>query len=191
MISSHCKYFVDKAKVYRMRRDKRMRNITRVDYARKNQHGWWVRIHRDGEMIHKFFSDAACRGKSSALHEAKQHRDALLQIYPKPERGNMFNKTNSRNQSGYAGIHKTRSIKRGIYYEVWQAGWVLPNGKRVNRKFHFSLDGHSEKEALQLAIKARAEGLKMIKRMSEDKNEKRTAYKAKAATKKSKKVRTA
>ncbi len=166
-----------------MTRDKRLRNITRVDYARKNQHGWWVRIHRDGEMIHKFFSDAACGGESNALHEAKTHRDALLLVYPKPERGNMFNKTNSRNQSGIAGIHKTRSVKRGIYYEVWQAGWVLPNGKRVNRKFHFSTDGRNEKEALQLAIKAREEGLRLIKKMSADKNGRRRDIKAKAAKK--------
>jgi len=172
-----------------MSRDKRMRNITRVDYARKHQHGWWVRIHRDGEMIHKFFSDSACGGGSSALHEAKSHRDALLLIYPKPERGNMFNKTNSRNQSGIAGIHKTRSIKRGIYYEVWQAGWVLPNGKRINRKFHFSPDGRSEKDALQLAIKAREEGLKTISEMAKVKREKRRAHEA--VIKKAKKARAA
>ncbi len=169
-----------------MTRDKRLRNITRVDYARKNQHGWWVRIHRDGEMIHKFFSDSACGGESNALHEAKSHRDALLLVYPKPERGNMFNKTNSRNQSGIAGIHKTRSIKRGIYYEVWQAGWVLPNGKRINRKFHFSPDGRSEKEALQLAVKAREEGLKTISKMAKDKREKRRVQQVVAAKKRKK-----
>ncbi|MFN2455696.1 MAG: hypothetical protein ABR577_15910 [Pyrinomonadaceae bacterium] len=170
-----------------MSRDKRLRNITRVDYERKHQHGWWVRIHREGQMIQKFFSDSVCGGETRALREAKIHRDELLRLYPKPERGNMFNKTNARNKSGYAGIHKTRSAKRGIYYEVWQAGWVLPNGKRVNRKFHYSLDGRSEKEALQLAIKARKEGLRMIKKMADDKREKQQARKATRSAKKTRK----
>ncbi len=157
-----------------------MRNITRIDYARKHQHGWWVRIHRDGEMIQKFFSDLACGGEASALREAKIHRDALLRIYPKPERGNMFNKPNSRNTSGIVGVNKTQSRSKGHVYDVWQAGWVLPNGKHVNRRFHYSRDGRSEKEAKQLAIKAREEGLRMVKKMADDKREKRRAYKAAA-----------
>jgi hypothetical protein len=172
-----------------MTRDKRMRNITRVDYEKKHQHGWWVRIHRDGVMIQKFFSDAAHRSEHSALSEAKKHRDALLRIYPKPERGNMFNKPNSRNTSGIAGVHKTRSIKRGRSYEVWQAGWILPNGKHINRKFHFSRGGRSEKEAKQLAIKAREEGLEAIRKMAVAKRAKRRTRQAPA--KKLRKARSA
>ena len=143
-----------------------MRNITRVDYERRRQHGWWVRVTRDGEQYQKFFSDSANGGKFSARRAAIEHRDYLLKRYPKPEHGNMFNRASSRNMSGgYPGVHKTRDIKQGRTYEVWVAGWTLPGGRSITRKYHFSPDGRSEREAKQLAIKARAEGVKMIERM--------------------------
>ncbi|MBA3322897.1 MAG: hypothetical protein H0T45_15815 [Pyrinomonadaceae bacterium] len=164
-----------------MKKDKAMRHISRIDQDRKNQHGWWVRIHRDGKMIQKFFSDIAHGGSDNfALREAKKYRDALLVLYPKPERGNMFNKPNSRNKGNPPGVHKTRSLKRGRSYEVWQAGYILPNGKHINKKFHFSLDGRSEEEAKALAIKARKEGVKLIEKMMREKQEKRATYKAAA-----------
>jgi hypothetical protein len=144
---------------------KALRHISRIDQEKRNQHGWWVRIHRQGEMIHRFFSDKSHGGKGRALDEAKRHRDALLLLYPKPEHGNMFNRVSSRNTSGRAGIHRTISRKRGRVYEVWQAGWVLPDGRHVNRKFHFSPGGTSETEAKRKAIRARAEGLAQIEKM--------------------------
>lgn len=42
---------------------------------------------------------------------------------------------------------------------------MLPNGKRINRKFAFSPNGRSEEEAKRLAIRARKEGIKLIKEM--------------------------
>ncbi|MGH9942350.1 MAG: hypothetical protein ACRD9R_08330 [Pyrinomonadaceae bacterium] len=168
-----------------MKKDKSMRHISRIDQAKKGQHGWWVRIHRDGKMIHQFFSDFAHGGSERrALSEARKYRDQLLVQYPKPERGNMFNRTNARNRGNPPGVHKTRSRKRGRYYNVWQAGYILPDGKRVNRKFHFSPDGRSEEEAKALAIKARNDGLKLIEKMMREKRKKRIVPVALAAQKK-------
>ncbi|MDQ3753759.1 MAG: hypothetical protein M3371_03400 [Acidobacteriota bacterium] len=162
-----------------MKKDKAMRHISRIDQDKKNQHGWWVRIHRDGRMLQKFFSDYAHGGSEGrALSEAKKYRDALLVLYPKPEHGNMFNKANSRNKGNPPGVHKTRSLKRGRAYDVWQAGYILPDGRRVNRKFHFSEDGRSEEEAKALAIKARNEGLKMIEKMMREQTAKRRTAQA-------------
>lgn len=164
-----------------MKKEKAMRHITRIDYERKHQHGWWVRIHRDLKMIQKFFSDYAHGGSQQrALREAKKHRDELLRLYPKPERGNMFNKPNSRNQGNPPGVHKTRSRHRGRYYNVWQAGYILPDGKRVNKKIYFSPTGRSEEEAKALAIKARKAGLKLIEKMMKEQQEKRAARTAAA-----------
>ncbi|CAN5428585.1 MAG: hypothetical protein ACR2GW_12765 [Pyrinomonadaceae bacterium] len=167
-----------------MKKETAMRHISRIDQYKKNQHGWWVRIHRDGRMIHKFFSDYAHGGSEGrALSEAKKYRDALLVLYPKPEHGNMFNRPNSRNKGNPPGVHKTHSLKRGYSYNVWQAGYLLPDGTRVNRKFHFSDTGRSEEEAKALAIKARNEGLKLIEKMMREKTEKRRTVKAAAKKK--------
>lgn len=148
-----------------MPRPKAMQNITRIDYERKHQHGWWVRLQREGQQIQSFFSDAANGGKLGALLKAQRYRDKMLRIYPPPEHGNMFNRTSSRNTSGKPGVHRTRSMKRGHSYDVWQASWSLPNGKHISKKFHFSPEGRSEREAKRLAIEARAEGLRMIEEM--------------------------
>ena len=163
-----------------MKKPEAMRHISRIDQDRKNQHGWWVRIHRNKQMIHQFFSDLAHRSRSAALAEAKRHRDALLILHPKPPYGNQFNKPNSRNTSGIAGVHKTTARKRGRVYDVWVAGWTLPDGTRQTRKFHFSLDGNSEAAAKKLAIKARKEGVALIEKLRAEKSERRKSRKAAA-----------
>jgi hypothetical protein len=160
-----------------MAKARAMRHISRIDQAKKKQHGWWVRIHRAGRMIHRFFSDKAHGGKTRALVEAKHHRDELLRLHPKPARGNMFNHKSSRNTSGIAGVHRTVTRNRGRVYKVWQAGYVLPDGTHVNRKFHFSRGGTSEAEAKRKAIKVRAEGLKLIARIERARTGKRAAAK--------------
>jgi hypothetical protein len=142
-----------------------LRHISRVEQEQKRQYGWFVRLMRDGIKYQKFFYDSAHGGKSSALLRAIAYRDELLQRYPKPAHGNMFNRTNARNTSGYPGVHKTTQIKRGITYEVWATGWTLPDGRRVTRKYHFSSDGQSEREAKRRAIKARQEGVALIERL--------------------------
>jgi hypothetical protein len=163
-----------------MAKANQMRHISRIDQERKKQHGWWVRIHRAGQMIHRFFSDKSCGGKTRALAAAKQYRDELLLHYPKPARGNMFNRKSSRNTSGIAGVHRTFTRNRGRTYKVWQAGYVLPDGTHVNRKFHYSRGGTSEAEAKRKAIKARAEGLKLIARIERASKQKRAVVKKSA-----------
>jgi len=160
-----------------MKKARALKHISRIDQEKKNQHGWWVRIHRDHQMIHKFFSDLAHRSKSIALSEAKRHRDALLVLHPKPLHGNLFNRPNSRNTSGIAGVHKTLHRKGGHAYDVWVASWLLPDGTKQMRKFQFSLDGRSETEAKKLAIKARKEGVALIEKLRTEKVEKHKSLK--------------
>jgi len=169
-----------KMKRIRMIKIKAMKHISRIDQEKKNQHGWWVRIHRDGQMIHKFFSDLSYRGKLSALVEAQRHRDTLLLLHPKPPHGNQFNKPKPGNTSGVVGVHKTTHSKRARVYDVWAASWVLPDGRKQTRKFHFSLDGNSEAEAKKLAIKARKEAVILIEKLRAEKVEKRKSLKAAA-----------
>ncbi len=141
------------------------RHISRVEQEKRKQYGWLVRVMRDGVTHQKFFYDSVHGSKNAALLAAIARRDELLQKYPPPEHGNLFNRITKRNTSKYPGVSRTRSLKRGISYDVWQASWTLPNGKAVTKKFYFSPDGRSEKEARLLAIKAREAGLKMAERM--------------------------
>ena len=151
-----------KAKTKRKKRDKQMRNISRVDQAKKNQHGWFVRVMRNGITHQKFFYDKG-GNEAASLREAKRFRDELLRLYPLPKRGNMFNRMSARNTSGHAGVSRTGSYRKGHYYQVWQASWILkPGGKRITRKFGFSPNGRSERQAKRLAIKARREALEAL-----------------------------
>lgn len=148
-----------------MRKSKNLKHISRVEQEKKNQYGWLVRITRNGVTHQKFFYDSVYGGKNSALLAAMARRDDWLQKYPKPQHGNLFNRLTSRNTSNYPGVNRTRTSKRGVYYDMWQASWTLPDGKIVSRKFHFSSTGRTEEEALRLAIKARQQGVKMIERL--------------------------
>ena len=143
----------------RLKRDQRMRNISRVDQPKKRQHGWLVRVMRDGVTHQKFFYDGVRGGETGSLREAKIFRNELLRLYPPPKRGNNFNKITSRNRSGTPGISRGGSYRKGHYYPAWQAQWTLPNGKRVTKKFGFSPNGRSEIAAKRLSIKARREAL--------------------------------
>jgi len=137
-----------------------MRNISRVDHERKRSYGWLVRVMRDGVTHQKFFSDSMYQGGMwGSLREAKIYRDELLQQYPPRKRGNLFNRKSSRNTSGYPGISKSGSYRKGHYYEGWQASWILPNGQRISKKFGFSKTSRSEIAAKRLAIKARREAI--------------------------------
>lgn len=147
-------------RVKRGKRDKRMRNISRVDQYAKRQHGWLVRVMRSGVKYQRFFSDGARGSKAGSLREAQSYRDELLRLYPLPKRGSMFNRKSARNTSGHPGISKSGSYRKGHYYEAWQASWIVkPGGKRITVKFGFSPSGRSERAAKQLAIKVRREAL--------------------------------
>lgn len=169
-------------KATRPKRNPEMRNISRVDQYKKNEHGWLVRVMRNGVNHQKFFYDSTYGGKSRSLIEAKLHRDELVRKYQLPPHGNNFNRITSRNTSGHPGISKSGSFRKGHYYEAWQASWVLPDGKRVARKFVFSPTGRTEMAAKRLAIKVRREAVAQIEAMVA-KQKKRGASKATASRK--------
>lgn len=143
-----------------MKRNQKLRNISRVDQEKRRQYGWLVRVMRDGRTHQKFFSDSMHDGKHGSLLMAMEFRDELLSRYPPAPYGNMFNRTSRRNTSGHPGISRTGSWRKGRFYEVWQASWLdRRTGQRLTRKFGFSESGRSELAAKRLAIKARREAL--------------------------------
>lgn len=67
----------------RPRRPASMRGITRIDQPEKFNHGWFVRITRQGKTYSMFFSDRLNGGKGKALAAAKKGYASLFRTYGK------------------------------------------------------------------------------------------------------------
>src|SRR5687768_14368326 len=60
------------------------KGISRVDYLKRNSHGWYVRVPWKGEIHGKFFSDSANGGRETALAKAVRYRNRLEKELGKP-----------------------------------------------------------------------------------------------------------
>jgi hypothetical protein len=147
-----------KKKKMRPKKSKAMRHISRVDMERRRQHGYLVRLMRDGVKYQKFFSDGGCGGKTACLREAKIYRDEMLELYPPSARGNMFNRKSARNSGAPVGVSRTFSDTRGYYYEFWQACWT-PEFGGPRQCVKFSINKYGDKKAFRLACRARREAI--------------------------------
>tara|TARA_R110002111_G_scaffold162491_3_gene228896 strand:- start:1759 stop:2919 length:1161 start_codon:yes stop_codon:yes gene_type:complete len=151
-------------------------NITRIDQEPKppkkiGQHGWWVRLQRQGEKYHHFFNDTKFGGKDKSLEAASVFRDAVKsQFLENPNTELMLSGERvpgKRNTSGVIGVNRTdhKYTKRGKQYHrlVWQTHWPIGNGKYANKTF--SILKHGEEEAFRLALQARQDGLAQLERI--------------------------
>lgn len=60
-----------------------MRGISRIDQEEKKNHGWFVRLMRDGQRYNAFFADKKSGGKAKALALAKKAYAAMVQEHEK------------------------------------------------------------------------------------------------------------
>ena len=127
--------------------------ISRIDQPDRHNHGYYVRITRNGKTESKYFPDKSNGGKRKALRAARQFEAELIERLPQQKRSL---KPSSRNTSGIVGV--SRGIWEGASRKTayWQAAWVAGDGTRMSRKF--SMSRYGEAKALKLAIKARREG---------------------------------
>tara|TARA_R110000850_G_scaffold157962_4_gene282048 strand:- start:171 stop:608 length:438 start_codon:yes stop_codon:yes gene_type:complete len=133
--------------------------ITRIDQPEKKNHGFYVRITHRGKSHQKYFPDKASGGKSKALTAAKKHRDGLLTKMPKYKQEAAAKKKRRIKQSGVTGVtHVVSKSPKGKVYEYWQAAWVDGADKRKTAKF--SIGRYGNEKALNMAKKARRDGLK-------------------------------
>jgi hypothetical protein len=123
--------------------------ISRIDQPEKNNHGYYVRLTRQGEQYAKFFSDKRYGGKRKAKKAAKEFLEELEAELPPV---NLVGIKSVRNKSGYVGVNRTKSTSRGHTYEYWQAFW---NSGGVRRSAKFSINKYGAREAKKLAIAAR------------------------------------
>jgi hypothetical protein len=136
--------------------DKQM-SISRIDQPEKHNHGYYVRLTRNGKTKSKFFSDKSSGGKRAALRAAKHHEAELLELAAKKVKTGRA-KLSKRNTSGLLGVSRGAWNENGRKAAYWQAAWIDGEGTRKSRKFAVSKYG--EEKALRLAKKARREGLR-------------------------------
>lgn len=125
--------------------------ISRIEQPEKNNFGYYVRIKRQGKQYAKFFADRKHGSKRKALQAAQQHHRELVKQMP---RESQIGRKSIRNTSGYVGVSRTKSTRRGHTYEYWQAWW---GSGEERRSVKFSIKKYGHQKAKQLAIQARQE----------------------------------
>ena len=128
-------------------------SISRIDQPHKHNHGYFLRVTRNGKTQTKFFPDKANGGKRAALRAAKQGHALLLEWAESQQK--IKKRPGARNKSGIVGVNRARN-KTGEEY--WQAAWVDSGGRRRNAKY--SIKKYGEERAKRMAKKARREGEK-------------------------------
>jgi hypothetical protein len=137
-------------------------HITRVESGVLTL-GWNFRLRVAGRIESKFFSDRSYGGKENALAVARMYRNARLEQLGPKDIMRRVGRKNSRNSSGIVGVSRTTIITtNGKKYACWSAQWPLARGKHFIRRF--SILKFGEEKARQLAIQARREGLKTLKK---------------------------
>ncbi len=133
--------------------------ITRIDQPEKKNHGFYVRITHRGKGFQKYFPDKSLGGKTKALKAARLYRDAILKKMPRFKQEAAAKKKRRIKQSGVVGVtHVVSRSPKGKVYEYWQAAWI--DGESSRRTAKFSIARYGDGKAMDLAKKARRDGLK-------------------------------
>jgi hypothetical protein len=136
-----------------------MKGISRIDQPEKRNHGWFVRLQRDGKRWSAFFSDRKNSGKAKALKNAQKFYAKLTKDNPPLKRSERAaRKLASRSLQG---VSKITTTIHGHTYSFWQASWSPKSGTRKTVKF--SINKYGSAKAKDMAVKARKSGLKSIK----------------------------
>ncbi len=144
-----------------MPKQRKTKNIVRI--VSGGQRGWQVRMMRNGERFHPYFSDSKFGGAKKALAEAVRVRDRIEREYPARPPGGRVDTLLPSNTTGIPGVQIRRAAgpargkgKPGEERAVAQ--WCPRPGEVKVRSFSFRKYGRDR--ALQLAIRARKAGLK-------------------------------
>ncbi len=150
---------------HRMARANNLHHIHRVDDVRSRSYAWVVVVQRLQKTTIRRFADGKYGGKRVALRAAIHFRDTVLKMvqdnqYPLWRR----NRKRRNNTSGTVGVGRYVSReggRRGVIERIsWQAFWDDPDGRRRGRKF--SVNVHGERQAKDLAHRAREDALRAM-----------------------------
>lgn len=151
-----------------MSRVKKRRSLTpgicRIDQPEKHNHGFFVRVQRQGKIHSAFFTDFRHGGRAQALVAAQRHQRKLLAKLGPPKR--MLRQwwaeiVRRRGRSGIHGVQRIEDRRFGRPRIYWKANWS-PEPYLVRRK-QFSARKFGEDEARRLAIRARRAGVQSMK----------------------------
>ena len=129
--------------------------ISRIDQPQKHNHGYYVRVTRNGKTQAKFFPDKSNGGKRAALRAAKECQGQLLQWAESQQKPRK--KPSARNTSGIVGVNRATN-KTGEEY--WQAAWVDSSGRRRNAKFSVKNMGKRKQRGWRRRLEERGLGKK-------------------------------
>jgi len=135
-----------------------LHNVSRHDH--KRYHAWVVQIRRRGRITIRYFSDRKHGGRTKALQAAIAFRDSTLQKLPPllwTMQRYVFNTT------GIIGVRLQVDRKPQGVYRAYVATWPVDgSGRRRSRTFSFGKFG--KERAFELAVKARRQGLALLRR---------------------------
>jgi len=143
------------------RKGARYPGVSRIDQPEKHNHGFYVRLTRNGKRFAKFFSDIGYGSKEKALSSARRHYAELEKKNPPMSRKAFAQIERRASKTGIVGVSKITKIVKGRAYKFWQATWSPVAG--AVRKQAFSIKKYGEAKAKTLAIKARKKGLNEMK----------------------------
>lgn len=138
------------------------KGISRIDQPEKKNHGWFVRLQRNGKRFNSFFADSKYGGKKKAFAEARKAYDSMVDEHPAMSRKERTLKRMKSGSTGktVVGVSRTTTEVNGREYAFWQAAWSPKVGRRCCVKF--SVSRYGEQKAKDLAIKARKKGVSQI-----------------------------
>jgi hypothetical protein len=128
------------------------KNITRVDYAPKNTHGFMVRVGWKGELHQRFFSDKQYSDRAAALAAAIAWRNEKERELGKP-RSERLVIGKGKSNTGIIGVTRTTAAGDPVFQVTW-----YENGRQRRKKFNIRRLG--EDTALRQAQQARAEAVR-------------------------------
>ena len=140
-----------------MSRAKKTPGICRIDQPQKHNHGFYVRLNRNGKHCARFFSDRAHGTREKAFAAASRCYAEWDKKYPRMSRKKFAQIVRRPNGSGLFGVSKIAKDINGKVYEFWQASWSPRLGEIAKKSF--SVRKYGDEKAKNLALKARKQGV--------------------------------
>ncbi len=121
-------------------------------------------MQRKGKIHSAFFTDLAHGGRKAALAAAQQHyKEMQSKLGPPPQANRRVwaQMRRRKSASGIVGVQKVMRNYNGRILKAWVATWSPEAG--VVRRMMFSIRKYGARDAKQLAIMARRQGVQEMK----------------------------
>lgn len=146
-----------------MNRPSHTPGICRIDQPGKHNHGFFVRLQRNGKIHPAFFSDKKHGGKAQALAAAQKHYRKLAATLGTPvQKSRRFwaERRRRKGSSSVVGVQRSVDRRSKQPHVVWKATWS-PKPYVVARR-RFSAKKFGARKAKLLAIRARRAGVRSM-----------------------------